>query len=150
MRWARSVCDRPEKTIRRFCGPRSIQWLGDDCVTTAGSRPGRTSSGLAPTGCISLPVLLPRPCERKCFGRDVFRDNRTSGDPSPIPDLDGCDEAIVDTGPDVAADRRAALRRARLMREVGGDRACAHVRIVADVRIADVRQMRHFRAVADP
>src|SRR6478752_6287550 len=116
MRRARSVCDRPAKTISRFCGPRSIQWLGDDCVTTAGSRPGRTSSGLAPTGRISLLVLLPRPREGKRIGGDILRYDRTGRDPSSVPDLDGSDEAIVDPGPDVAANRRAVLRRTGLKR----------------------------------
>src|SRR5579871_1011840 len=103
IRIARSVCERPENTISRFCGPRSIQWPGDDCVTTVGSRPGRTSSGLALARCISLLVLLPRPGHCEGIGGDVLRYDRTCGDPSPVPDLERCDEAIVDAGPDVAA-----------------------------------------------
>src|SRR5581483_3831916 len=99
-----------------------------------------------PAGCIPLLVLLARSGERERIRRDVLRYDRTGGNPRSVPDLDGRDEAIVDAGPDVAADRRSALRKAWLVREVGRDRARADVRVVADLGVADVRQVRHFRA----
>src|SRR3954447_3652496 len=150
MRSASCLCERPENTISRFCGPRSIQWPVCGCATSCGSRPGRTSSGLAPAGCIPLLVLLTRPRDCERVGGDVLRYHRSGSDPSTVPDLDGRDEAIVDPGPDVAPDRGAAFRLAGRMREVGGDRAGPDVRVLADLRVADVRQVRHFRAVADP
>src|SRR5579872_4625033 len=110
MRPASSGCERPEKTIRRFCGPRSIQCPGAGCVTTSdASRPGRVSSALALPGCISLLVLLSRPCYSKRVGGDILGYDRSGGDPRSVPHLQRCDEGIVNAGPDVAADRRATL-----------------------------------------
>src|SRR3954452_2866488 len=150
MRCASAGWERPEKTISRFCGPRSIQWPGDGFVTASGeSSPGRTSSVAALTGCISLLVLLPRAGDRERVGRDVLRYHRSCSDPCTVSDRHGRDEAILDRGPDVAADRGSALGLARLVREVRGDGAGAHVRILADIRVSDVRQMGHLGAIAD-
>src|SRR5689334_15401736 len=114
MRWARSACDRPAKTISRFCGPRSIQWPAWGCVTESGpSSPGRTSSVVAVPSCIPLLVLLARPRDPERIRRDVLGYHRSGSDPCSVPDLERRDERIVDAGPDVAADRRAALRLAR-------------------------------------
>src|SRR5204863_9691758 len=54
---ARSGCERPAKTIRRFCGPRSIQCPGDDSVMDAFSSPGRASSAVS----VTLSMLLVDP-----------------------------------------------------------------------------------------
>src|SRR5258708_6384196 len=119
MRCASVVCDRPEKTIRRFCGPRSSQWPVIGWVTASGaSRPGRTSSVAALPGCIPLLVLLARPGDAESVGWHVFGYHRSSCDPCSVSYFDGRDETIVNRGPDVAADRRALLRLARLVREV--------------------------------
>src|SRR6478735_169597 len=150
MRCASAGCDRPEKTIRRFCGPRSIQWPAAGFVTASGdSSPGRTSSVAALTGCISLLVLLARPGDRECVWGDVLRYDRSCSDPCTVSDRYRRDEAILDRGPDVAADRRAALGPAWVVREVGGDGACAHVRVLADVSVSDVREMGHLGAIPD-
>src|SRR5262245_7756343 len=150
MRSASPLCERPEKTISRFCGPRSIQWPGCGCVTTSGvSSPGRVSSGVALTGCIPLLVLLARPGNPQCVRGDVLRYHRSGCDPCSVPDLDRRHEAIVDTGPDVAADLRLALWLPRLVRKVRRDRACGDVRVGADLGVADVGEVGHFAPVAD-
>src|SRR5580765_3336839 len=139
MRCARSWCERPEKTMRRFCGPRSIQWPTTGCVTEFGpSRPGRTSSVVAVPGCIPLLVLLRRARYSERVGRDVLGNHRSGSDPCSVSDLERRDERIVDAGPDVTADRRTRLREPGLVREVRGDRAGADVRVLADLGVADV------------
>src|SRR2546423_9337137 len=151
MRSASDLWERPENTISRFCGPRSIQCPGWGCVTISGaSNPGRASSGVALTGCIPLLVLLARTSDPQSVCGDVLRYHRSGCDPCSVPDLDRCHEAIVDSGPDVAADRRAALGPARPVREVCRDRAGAHIRVRADLGIPDVREVGHFAPVADP
>src|SRR3954449_10130745 len=152
IREASARWERPENTISRFCGPRSSQWPVPGLVTVseAASRPGSVSSVVALPGCIALLVLLARPGDPERICRDVLRYDRTRCNPCSVPDLDRRHEAIVDTGPDVATDRRPALRPAGLVREVRRDRACADVRVRADVRVADVREVGHFRAVSDP
>ena len=64
---------------------------------------------------------------------------------APSPTSTGATKPLWIAGPDVAADRRAALRPAGLVREVGGDRAGADVRVLADLGVADVREVRHLR-----
>src|SRR5713226_9121938 len=113
------------------------------------SRPGRVSSGVALTGRIALLVFLARTGNPQRVRGDISCYHRSGCNPCSVPDLYRRHEAIVDTGPDVAADRRAALRLARLVREVGGDRAGADVCVVADLGVTDVRQVRHLGAVAD-
>src|SRR5471032_1643710 len=114
------------------------------------SSPGRASSVVALPCCISLLFLLARPGNRECVGGHVLRYDRSRGDPSPVSNLHRRNEAIVDGGPDVAADRRAALWLPRLVGEVGGDGTGADVRIFADVGVADVRQVRDLCPLADP
>src|SRR5207244_2448207 len=58
-------------------------------------------------------------------------------------------EAIVDTGPDVAADLRPPFRPARLVREVGGDVSGRYVCVLADLSVADVGEVRHLRSGAE-
>src|SRR4051794_12403180 len=151
---ASSVCERPEKTIRRFWGPRSIQcpgwgWLTDMCSAARSSRPGSTSSVGALASCISLLVLLACAGDREGTRGHVLRDRRSGGDPCSLSHLHGRDEAILDAGPDVPPDPRPALLPPRLVREVCGDRAGADVRVGADVGVADVREVGHLRAWSD-
>src|SRR3954451_2205154 len=150
MRRASAGCERPENTISRFCGPRSIQWPAAGFVTASGdSSPGRTSSVAALAGFISLLVLLARARDRKRVRGNVLRYHRSCSDPCTVSDRHGRDEAILDRGPDVAADRGPALGLARLVREVGGDRPGTHVRVLPDVGVPDVREVRHLCAIPD-
>src|SRR5215203_1970077 len=105
--WASSRCDRPEKSISRFCGPRS-------------------SDG-----------------ERA--GRDILGDDRSRRNPSTLANLDRSNECILDAGPDVARDRRAALRLPGFVRIVHGDVPRGDVRALADLGVADVREVRNLR-----
>src|SRR4051794_1787669 len=82
-------------------------------------------------------------------GWDIFGDHRTRRNPSVVSDLDRCLERIVDTGPDVAPDPRLSLPLGWVVGEVRGDVACGDVRILADLRIPNVGQMRHLRACPD-
>src|SRR5579862_2510578 len=146
IRAARSGCERPAKTMSRFCGPRSIQWpgLGSSCGSFTSS-PGRASSVVPVAGCIAFLVLLSRAGNRECVCRDVLCDHRSGGCPCTVSHLHGGDETILDPGPDVVADPGAAFRRAFPMRKVGGDRAGTDVRVRADVGVADVGEVRHLR-----
>src|SRR4029077_15577161 len=123
---ARSGFERPEKSISRFCGPRSIQGVRSLIGSTGStvSSPGSVASLillLPLSSHVAFLVLLPRPPDRERLGRDVLGDHRARTDPRVVADLHGRDERIVDAGPDVAPDRRPAFGLARLMREVDGD-----------------------------
>src|SRR5438477_4180190 len=136
--------------MSRFCGPRSSQCPGFGCVTASGaSRPGRTSSVVAPPGCIALLVLLARAGDPERIRWNVPGYHRSSPDPCSVADRHRCAEAIVDRGPDVVADGRPLLRLTRLVREVRRDRAGADVRVRADVRVTDIREVRNLGPVTD-
>src|SRR5271169_5642191 len=118
---ARPGCDRPEKTMSRFCGPRSIQCPGTGALMIAFSRPGRAISVA-----VTLSMLLVDPpflrllsrgeaCQRS--RRDIIRDDRARRNPSVVANVDRSIEHIVDTGPDVVADPRPGLRLPRLVLE---------------------------------
>src|ERR1700712_5286126 len=113
------------------------------------SSPGSVSSEVALTGCIALLVLLARTGNPQRVCRDVLGYDRSGCNPCSVSDFDRRHEAIVDTGPDVAADRRPSLGLTRLVREVGRDRAGADVRVVADLGVTDVREVGHLGAVSD-
>src|SRR5919201_4638750 len=100
---ARSKCERPEKTISRFCGPRSIQCPIEGSGTISGgsvvSSPG--SATVSVIGCFSVLVVdvpflrhLARreACERP--RRHVVRDHRPDRNPRVVADLDWCNEGI--------------------------------------------------------
>src|SRR5262249_36505608 len=55
-----------------------------------------------------------------------------------------------DAGPDVAPDPRRSLGLPLLVREIGGDVAGGDVRVVPDVGVSDVREVRHLRSCPDP
>src|SRR5512140_1833008 len=130
---ASSGCERPEKIIRRFCGPRSIQCSGLVSFTTAPSRPGNASS----VGVVRLSMVFVDPtflgflawCEPgERSGGDIIGDDRTRRNPSVVANRDRSFERIVDTGPDVAPDPGHALGQALLVGEVCGDVAGGDVR----------------------
>src|SRR5215204_1271406 len=155
---ARSGCERPDTSISRFDGPRSSQFcgFGVDCVAGA-SRPGSGATSVVVTGSVALVgssggiaflVLLPRAGDAERARRDVSRDDRSRANPSTFPNLDRGNEGIVDTGPDVPADRRPAFGLTGLVREVRGDVPRADVHALRDVSVADVGEMRHLGALA--
>src|SRR5919201_886265 len=135
--------ERPPTSISRFCGPRSIQGVL--------SVSGKTGSTVSSPGIVASAILFPLLSDvpffgdlaltrdREGFRGDIFRDDRSRPNPSIVANLDGRNERIVDAGPDVAADRRPALRLPLLVGEVGRDVARADVGSLADVRVADVR-----------
>src|SRR5665647_498483 len=152
---ASSGCERPEKTISRFCGPRSIQCSGFGALTSdPSSRPGRAISA----GVVRLSMVLVDPAFlgflawRESGERprgDIIGDDRSRRNPSVVANADRSIERIVDAGPDVAADPGCALGLALLVLEVGRDVAGGDVRIFTDLGVADVGEVRHLRAGAD-
>src|SRR6266480_7664473 len=113
--WASSGCERPAKSISRFDGPLSIQCSGlTSGFDSATSSPGRrVSSVVALSTEIALfrDLLRREPSER--FRRDIFCYVRPACNPCIVPDLDRGLEAIVNAGPDVAADLRLPFWHAR-------------------------------------
>src|SRR5262245_12433073 len=126
--------------MSRFCGPRTMKWSGDgSLVTRCPSRPGSASSiGVAVSMLLVPPPFLGDLAWRESgqrAGRHILRDDRSWRNPCVVPNLDRCEERIVDPGPDVAADRRALLRLAREVAEVRSDVPGGHVCVVADLRV---------------
>src|SRR2546427_5519617 len=149
---ASSGCERPEKSISRFDGPRSIQCSGrSSAFVSATSSPGRRVSSVvvALSTEISLFRDLPRrePCQR--FGRHIIGDVRTTRNPCVVPDLDRRLEPIVNPGPDVAADRGLALRAAGLMGIVRRARAGTDAGGGPDYGVTEVGKVPHLRGLAD-
>src|SRR5918912_2340211 len=111
--------------MSRFGFPRSSQWLGFIWGSdTSTSSPGRRASVGVVVALVIDPVLFGdlawrEPCEGS--GRDILRDDRPRRNPSIVPNLDRSNEGIVDAGPDVAADHRAAFLPPRIVRVVRGD-----------------------------
>src|SRR4051795_7310237 len=138
---ARSGCERPEKTMRRFPPGFSIQCPREASLTTAFSRPGSAISAVRLSMLLVDPAFfgflaLREPGERS--GRDIIGDDRTRRNPSVIADLHGRIERIVDCGPDVAADLRPGLGLPGLVLEIGGDVGGGDVRVLADLGVPDV------------
>src|SRR6266508_3916619 len=131
---ASSGCDRPEKSISRFEGPRSIQCSGFiSGLVSATSSPGRrVSSVVALSTEIALFRYLLRWESSERFGRDIFCYVRASRNPCIVPHLDRCLEPIVNAGPDVPADLRPSLGPPGLVGEVGGDVPGGDIRVLAD------------------
>src|SRR2546427_1665729 len=151
---ARSGWERPAKTMSRFCGPRSIQCPGDGSVMDAFSSPGRASSAVP----VRLSMLLVDPpflgflWRRESGERargDIISDDRTRRNPSVVANVDRSTERIVDAGPDVATDTGGALWQPRLVREVRRDVAGCDVRILADLRVPEIGEVRDLRPGAD-
>src|SRR6266540_3346423 len=151
IRCASSGCERPAKSMSRFDGPVSIQCSGlSSGLVSATSSPGRRVSSVV---ALSTEVALFRDLLRrepsKRFGRDIFCYVRPARNPCIVSDLDRGLEAIVNPGPDVAADLRPLLRAARLVGEVGRDVPGSDVRVLADLGVADVGEVRHLRPGAE-
>src|SRR5690349_1166983 len=151
MRWASSGCERPAKRMSRFDGPASIQCSGfTSALDSATSSPGRRVSSVV---ALSTEIALFRDLLRwessERFGRDIFCYVRPARNPCIVPDLDRGLEAIVNAGPDVAADLRPALGAAGLVREVGGDVAGGDVGVLPDLGVPDIGEMRNLRPGAD-
>src|SRR5271169_6127539 len=149
---ARSGCERPEKTMSRFDGPRSSQCPWTGCVTAAPSRPGSASSAVRLSMLLVDPPFLRdlpwrEPGERP--RGHIMRDDRTGCNPGVVADLHRSIERIVDTGPDVAPDPGGRLRLTGLVLEVRRDVPGRHVRVLADLGVPDVGEVRDLRAGAD-
>src|SRR5437763_11670655 len=141
IRCASSGCERPANTISRFCGVRSSQWSGRASGAVSGAAsPGRVSSAVVVTLSTEIALfrylLLRETSER--FGRDIFCYVRPARNPCIVPDLDRGLEAIVNAGPDVAADLCLALGTTGLMGEVRRDVPGCDVRALAHLGVADV------------
>src|SRR5438876_657351 len=140
---ASAGCERPEKSMSRFDGPRSIQCSGlTSGLASATSSPGkRVSSVVALSTEIALFRDLLRREPSKRFGRDIFCYVRAACNPSIVSHLHRGLEAIVDAGPDVAPDLRSSLFSTRLVGVIRGDVSGRHVRVLADLGVADVREV---------
>src|SRR5215218_4502443 len=148
---ASSGCERPEKSMSRFDGPRSIQCSGlSSGLVSATSSPGRRVSSVV---ALSTEIALFRDLLRwetsERFGRDIFFYVRPARNPCIVPDLDRGLEPIMDTRLDVAADLRPPLLLSGRMGEVRRDVSGGDVRVLADLGVADVGEVRHFRACPD-
>src|SRR4029078_6993764 len=135
---ASAGCERPANNMSRFDGPDSIQCSRftsalDSDTSSPGRRGGSVVSLSPSTGrrvssvvALSTEIALFRDLLRRetseRFGRDIFCYVRPARNPCIVPDLDRGLEAIVNAGPDVAADLRPALRPSGL---VGGGRRAA-------------------------
>src|SRR5215204_4830320 len=116
---ASSGCDRPENSISRFDGPRSIQCSGRTSgFDSATSSPGRRVSSLVvvmlSTEIALFRYLLRREAGQR-FRRDIFCYVRPACNPCIVSDLDRRLEAVVDARLDVPADSGPLLRTARLV-----------------------------------
>src|SRR5581483_6126917 len=153
IRFASSGCDRPEKTISRFRGPRSIQCPGLGSVRSpTSSSPGSRASSVVALSMLVDPAFLRRllrgeACQRP--RRDVLGDDRASGDPCVVADCHRREERVVDRGLDVLSDPRPTLREPGPVGEVRRDVARRDVRVGVDFGVADVGQVRHLRSLAD-
>src|SRR5712671_4342480 len=149
---ARSGCERPAKTISRFCGPRSIQCPWPGCVMVVFSSPGSVSSAVRLSMLVVDPPFLGflarrEPCKRS--RGDIICDDRTRRNPSIVANVHRCTKRIVDTGPDVAPDPCPTFRLSRLVREICSDVAGGDVRVLSDLGIPNVGEMRDLRAGSD-
>src|SRR5262245_33863988 len=148
MRWARSGFERPANNISRFCGASASArpTSSSGCGVTPPS-PGRACS-IVPLSTAPFLVHLLRPGDRKRARRYILCDDGAGCNPCVVADRDGGDKGIVDTRPDVAPDRRPELLSRRVIL-VHRDRPCTDVRVLADVGVPDVRQVRHFGPLPD-
>src|SRR4051812_6338042 len=77
--------------------------------------------------------------DAQCVLGDVLRDDAAGSGVRPVADLDGRDERRVHTGSPIGPDLGPMLLAPVV---VGGDVARADVRVLADVGVTDVRQVR--------
>src|SRR4051812_21114300 len=88
---------------------------------------------------VALDVALPLARDAERPRRHVVRDHGARGRIGPVADRDRGHERGVDGDPHAGADGGPVLAAAVV---VGGDRARADVRALADLRVADVGQVR--------
>ena len=115
IRSAKLGCERPEKTISRFCGVSG----GHDPGFNAGSTGSLLEAG---ERLLNRPGVHPAPPSRPAAWREphqgvvepVIRHDRAGGCPRVVSQVDWCNEHSVHTDPDVTADCGAPLRTPRL------------------------------------
>src|SRR5262245_42563408 len=150
MRNASSPCDRPAKTIKRFCGVSGMAWpVLTSLRTESASRPGSVCS-IVLLSTASFLVLLTGTGDGERARRYILGDDRAGCNPCVVADRHRGDERIVDPGPDVAADRRPPFRPAGLVRVVDRDVPGGDVRVVPHVRVPEVGEVRDLGAFPDP
>src|SRR5258705_10201244 len=151
IRWASSGWERPEKSMSRLDGPRSIQCSGfsSGLVSATSSRGRRVSSVVALSTEIALFRDLLRRETSERFGRDIFCYVRTACNPCVVPNLHRRLEPIVNAGVDVSPDLRPPLGSIGLVGEIGSDIPGGDVRVLTDVSIADIGEERHLRPGSD-
>src|SRR6188768_3017843 len=134
--------------MSRFCGVSGIAW--PVAIATSGmpaeSSPGSVCS-IVPLSTAPFLVHLLRPGDRQGARGYILRYHRTGCNPCVVADRHGGDERIVDSRPDVAADRRPLLHARVLL--VGGDVPGCDVRVRPDVGVAEIREVGHLRALSD-
>src|ERR671925_1093455 len=149
---ARSGFERPEKSMSFPAEPACVHGRsGAGCTGSTVSSPGigRASSVVPVSTTVVLLVDLLRSGDGERSRRDVFSDRGSGCDPSMVPNLHGRNEDIVAAGVDIAADHGSLLLVVLLGPVVGRDRTGADVRALADVRIADVGEVRNLDPFAE-
>src|SRR5262245_46879438 len=147
IRWARSGFDLPENSMSRFCGASAIaRPTSSSGWGVIPSSPGSVCS-IVPLSTAPFLVLLLRPGNGQGARRHILCDDGAGCNPCVVADGHGGDERIVDARPDVASDRGALLGARVLL--IGRDVPSGDVRILADVRVAEVREVGYLRAFAD-
>ena len=150
---ASSGCERPANTISRFCGPRSIQWPGCGSVTAGEIRvlePGEHELS-RPAAELHIPPCSPgaraRPRAHPAGTSFVIVDPAAVHAPSPT--STGATKPFWIPVLTFLPIRVRLFGSPGLVGEVRGDRAGADVRVLADLGVADVRQVRHLRPRPD-
>src|SRR5215204_920060 len=106
MRPASSGCERPEKTISRFCGVSAMAWpTFKSARGGASSRPGSACSIVPLSTASFLDRLAERETDERVLG-DVVRDDRPGSSPRIVADSDRSNEHSVHSYADVTPDRR--------------------------------------------
>src|SRR5918994_2256631 len=149
---ASSGCELPATTASRFCGvsetARPTASSGDVGVVSLPSRPGSACSIVTlSTTTLLVDLLRRKACERVV--RDVVGDDGSRRRPRIVANSDRSNEHSVYCHADVAPDRRLALGLTVTVGEVRRDRSCADVRPLPDLRVADIREMRHPGVLPD-
>src|SRR4029079_7790450 len=150
----RAMLERPAKSMSRFCGVRSIHVAWSPVLMADAAMPAPVKSGIgvsrltaASLSCsIALDVRLAGASDAEGVGGDVVGDHGAGSGPRPISDRNGGDEDSVAGGADITPDRGALLLRAIV---VGGDVACSDVRVLADLGVPDVGEVRDLGPLAD-
>ncbi|OEI69381.1 hypothetical protein Cus16_1225 [Curtobacterium sp. ER1/6] len=132
-------------SLTRSGSSRSTRPPSDLFAVRVPSRLGRRRTGsvfLDP----SVGVALRGVADRQRPGRYVLADGRTRAGVRPVPNPNRGDEHVVRAGADVRPDLGPVLVHAVVVR---GDRVRADVGLLADLGVADVRQVRDLAAASD-